>query len=84
MIFPAGALTGVLFGAGLTSALGMGEPAAPLLSLGLGAIGLFTALRLMTSLDAGDRGPQLEGLRASLAEIGLEEVEKKLGRGFSR
>jgi len=80
-IFPVGGLMGVALGAALGQALGMGEPAGPFLALAFGGIGILSALRLTTSIDAGDRGPQLQGLARELAEIGAEAVEKRLGPG---
>ena len=82
IIFPIGGLIGVAFGAAIAGGLGMGEPAGPLFALLFGAGGLFAALRTTVSIDAGERGPQLEGLARALAEIGEGEKEKRLGPGF--
>jgi len=81
VIFPAGASVGVILGAGLGHALALGEPAVPFLVLAFGGMGIISALRIMTSIDAGDRGPQLQGLVRELAEIGAEALERRLGPG---
>jgi hypothetical protein len=81
VIFPVGALIGVAFGAAIAGGLGMGEPAGPLFTVLFGGGGMFAALRTTVSIDAGERGPQLQALGRALAEIGEGEREKRLGPG---
>jgi hypothetical protein len=42
---------------------------------------MFAAVRTTTSIQAGDRGPQLNNLVRTLAEIALDAQEKRLGPG---
>jgi len=79
VIFPIGAATGLAFGAAIAGGLGMGEPAGPLFALLLAVGGIFAAFRTTISIDAGERGPQLERLARALAEIAEEAVAKRLG-----
>ena len=80
-IFPIGGAVGLAFGAAIAGGLGFGEPAGPLLILLFAAGGVFAAFRTTVSIEAGERGPQLQALGAALAEIGREEREKQLGPG---
>jgi hypothetical protein len=81
VVFPIGALTGAAFGAAIAGGLGMGEPAGPLFAIAFIGMGIFSALRLTTSIDAGEKGPQLQALGRALTEIGAEASEKRLGPG---
>jgi hypothetical protein len=81
VVFPIGALTGAAFGAAIAGGLGMGEPAAPLFVVAFVGLGIFSALRLTTSIDAGERGPQLQALARALAQIGEDAVRKRIAPG---
>jgi hypothetical protein len=81
VVFPIGALTGAAFGAAIAGGLGMGEPAGPLFTIAFIGMGIFSALRLTTSIDAGEKGPQLQALCRALTEIGAEAAGKRLGPG---
>ncbi|MGW8267762.1 MAG: serine/threonine-protein kinase [Longimicrobiales bacterium] len=81
VVFPIGALTGAAFGAAIAGGLGMGEPAGPLLALSFIGMGIFSALRLTTSIDAGEKGPQLQALGRALRGLAVEASEKRLGAG---
>jgi tRNA A-37 threonylcarbamoyl transferase component Bud32 len=80
-IFPLGGLIGMAFGSAIAVGLGMGEPGGPLFGMAVAVFGMIAAARTVTSIQAGDRGPQLHGLARTLAEIGAEAQEKKLGPG---
>ncbi len=81
-IFPLGGLIGVAFGAAIAGGLGMGEPAGPIFALLFGAGGIFSAYKTTISILSGDNAPQLQALARAIAEIGVDEVEKKkLGPG---
>jgi hypothetical protein len=82
-IFPLGGLMGMAFGGAIAVGLGMGEPAGPLFGMAVAVFGMIAAGRTATSIKAGDRGPQLQSLARTLAEIGAEAQEKKLGPGSS-
>jgi len=81
VVFPVGAATGLAFGAAIAGGLGMGEPAGPLFTLLLAVGGIFAAFRTTVSIDAGERGPQLERLARALVEIGEGAVAGELGAG---
>jgi hypothetical protein len=82
-IFPIGAAIGLAFGVSIAAGLGMGEPAGPIFTLLFAAGGIFSAYRTTISIEAGDRGPQLQALALAISEIGEEEAAKKLGPGTS-
>lgn len=67
---PVGGIMGVLFGAGMARALGMGEPGGPLLVIIFAVVGVLTAMRTVIGLHATERRPELEELAAALAELG--------------
>jgi len=82
VILPVGGLIGMAFGAAIAGGLGMGEPEGPLFAVLFAAGGFFAAFKTTISINAGERGPQLEALAGAMAEIGMEEVEKRrLGSG---
>jgi hypothetical protein len=80
-IFPLGGLMGMALGSAIAMGLGMGEPEGPLFGMVVAVFGMIAAARTVTSIQAGDRGPQLHGLARTMAEIGAEAQEKKLGPG---
>jgi tRNA A-37 threonylcarbamoyl transferase component Bud32 len=82
-IFPIGAAIGLAFGVAIAAGLGMGEPAGPIFTLLFAAGGIASAYRTTISIEAGDRGPQLQALALAISEIGEEEAAKKLGQGTS-
>ena len=81
VIFPVGGVIGLAFGGAIAAGLGMPEPVGPPLMILSALGGVFAAFRTTVSIEAGERGPQLQALGKALAEIGREEREKQLGPG---
>jgi len=77
-VIPAGGLIGMAFGAAMAGGIGMPEPASVFFMMALGGGGIFTAIRAMLSIDAGDREPQLKLLGELLARIGVQ-AQKEMG-----
>lgn len=80
-VFPLGGLMGMAFGSAIAVGLGMGEPEGPLFGIVVAVFGMIAAARTATSIQAGDRGPQLQHLAQTLTEIAVDAREKKLGPG---
>jgi hypothetical protein len=66
---PAGIIIGGGMGAAWTGLVGMGEPLAPLLTVGMAALAAFLGVRLVIDSDANHRRPQLRELARVLAEL---------------
>jgi tRNA A-37 threonylcarbamoyl transferase component Bud32 len=78
-VFPVSGLMGVALGAAIAGSLGMPEAAGGIFMMAFAGGGIFAGIRVVMSIDAGDREPQLQALAAALAEIGSGEV---LGKGL--
>ncbi len=61
---------GAAFGGATGQAFAMGEPAGPLMVVIFALVGVLVAVRSVVAVDASERGPALEDLARSLAEIG--------------
>lgn len=82
VIFPIGGAIGMAFGAAIAGGLGIDAPAGPMFAMLFAVGGIFSAYKTTITIQSGENGPQLQALARAVAEIGVEEVEKKrLGPG---
>jgi len=72
-VFPVGGLIGMALGAAIAGGLGMPEAVGGIFMMAFAGGGIFTGVRVVMSIDSGDREPQLQALGRALAEIGAKE-----------